>query len=460
VTEHERAKVRRVGTTADAVRDAVALHRAGRLDEAESIYATVLAVDPDQCDCLHNLSLIRRHQGRLPEALSLILRARGADPSSAQIHDTLGNTLLRLNRPEEAIACYRRALELKPDSVECYNNLATALAALNRPREAIASYRQALAHRPDHPEVHYYESLEHLRLGNFDQGWRQYEWRWLRQDAARFRRNFAQPLWLGAESLAGKTILLHADQGMGCTLQFIRYLPMVARHAGKVVVEVQRPLVPLLRQMAGAAAVCARGDALPPFDRHCPLLSLPLACGTTVESIPAKVPYLEAPPFDRGRWAEVDALPRPRRVGLVWAGNAGHSNDHNRSVPLGRLADLLRLPNARFVSLQKELRDGDGEILNAMNVLRVGERLQDFAETAAVISQLDLVITVDTAVAHLAGALAKPVWIMLPFSADWRWFLDRTDSPFYPTARLFRQPAIDDWDGLVLSLIQALNAAA
>jgi hypothetical protein len=396
----------------------------------------------------------------LSEALSLILRARETDPSSAQINGTLGNTLLRLNRPEEAIRCYRRAIELKPDSVEAYCNMANALAALNRTHEAIAHYRQALAHKPDQPEVQYCESLEHLRLGDFDQGWRQHEWRWLRRDAAPFRRNFGQPLWLGGESLAGKTILLHADQGMGCTLQFIRYLPMVARQAAKVVLEVQRPLVPLLQRMTDAAAVCGRGDALPPFDRHCPLLSLPLAFGTTVESIPAKVPYLEAPPFDSGRWPEIDALPRPMRIGLVWAGNEGHSNDHNRSVPLGRLVPLLRLPDARFVSLQKELRDGDAGILNEMNVLRIGEGLRDFAETAAVVSQLDLVITVDTAVAHLAGALARPVWVMLPFSADWRWFLDRADSPFYPTARLFRQTAIGDWDGVVSSLSQALNAAA
>jgi Tetratricopeptide repeat/Glycosyltransferase family 9 (heptosyltransferase) len=457
VTGHERAPTRRVGTPAEAVRDAVSLQLAGRLNEAEAIYAAVLAVDAGHFDSLHNLSLIRRHQGRLSEALALILRACETDPSSAQANDSLGNTLVRLNRPEEAIRCYQRAIALKPDFVEAYSNLAGALAALNRPREAIAQYRRALAYKPDHPEVQYYESLEHLRLGNFDQGWRQYEWRWLRRDAAPFRRNFVQPLWLGAESLDGKTILLHADQGIGCTLQFIRYLPMVARQAAKVVLEVQRPLVPLLKRMTDAAAVCARGDPLPPFDRHCPLLSLPLASGTTVETIPAQVPYLAAPPTDRARWAAIGSEPGPMRIGLVWAGNKGHSNDYNRSVPLRCLLPLLRLPETRFVSLQKELRDGDDRILNEMNVLRIGEGLQDFADTAAVVSQLDLVITVDTAVAHLAGALGKPVWIMLSFSADWRWFLDRADSPFYPTARLFRQTAIDDWDGVVLSVSQALN---
>jgi hypothetical protein len=246
---------------------------------------------------------------------------------------------------------------------------------------------------------------------------------------------------------------------MGCTLQFIRYLPMVARQAAEVVVEVQRPLVPLLKNLAGAAAVCARGDPLPPFDRHCPLLSLPLALATTVESIPAAVPYVSAPPADISRWRDRIAAGDAMSVGLAWAGNKGHSNDYNRSLPLARLIPLLRLSGLHFVSLQKELREGDARILDSMKVARLGESVENFAETAAIVSQLDLVITIDTAVAHLAGALARPVWILLPFSADWRWFLDREDSPFYPTARLFRQRAIDDWDGVVARVSAALSAA-
>ena len=458
VSAHQRSTTRRVGTPDEAVRDAVALQLAGRFDEADAIYAAVLAVDATHFDSLHNLSLIRRYQGRLPEALSLTLRAREIRPGSAEVHDSLGSLLLRLNRPEEAVLCYQRAVALKPDFVKAYSNLAGALAALNRPREAIAQYRRALAHKPDYAEVQYYESLEHLRLGDFDQGWRQYEWRWLRQDAAAFRRNFVQPLWLGAESLAGKTILLHADQGLGCALQLVRYLPMVARAGANVILEVHRPLVRLLQQATDAAAVCTRGDALPPFDRHCPLMSLPLAFGTTVETIPMEVPYLAAPPADLARWAELGAERGPMRIGLAWAGNKGPANDHNRSVPLRSLLPLLGLPGLRFVSLQKALRDGDETILDEANVPRLGEGLQDFADTAGLVSQLDLVISVDTAVAHLAGALAKPVWIMLPFSADWRWFLDRTDSPFYPTARLFRQTAIDDWDGVVASITAALES--
>jgi Tfp pilus assembly protein PilF len=448
----------RTVTLPEAVRDAIALQLKGRLYEAEQIYAAVLAVDDRNFDSLHNLSLIRRQQGRLNESLSLILRAREVNPNLPQVHDSLGNTLLRLNRPEQAIACYERAIALKPDFAEAYSNLAAALVALNRSAAAISRYRQALAYKPGFAEVQYYESLEHLRIGDFDNGWRQYEWRWLREDATAFRRNFAQPLWLGSESLSGKTILLHADQGMGCTLQFIRFLPMVARQAAKVIIEVQRPLVPLLTGLAGAAAVCARGDPLPPFDRHCPLLSLPLALGTTVETIPAAVPYISAPPADISRWRDRIAAGDAISVGLTWAGNKAHSNDYNRSVPLERLLPLLRLSGLHFVSLQQELRDGDARILDSMNVARLGESLQNFAETAAIISQLDLVIAVDTAVGHLAGALASPVWILLPFSADWRWFLHRDDSPFYPTARLFRQRAIDDWDGVIARVREALGS--
>ena len=433
----------------------MSLHRAGRLSQAEQIYLVVLAVEPRNFDCLHNLSLIRRQQGRLDEALALAARAHDADPRSPRAHDTLGSTLLR-NRPEEAIAAYDQAIALKPDFAEAHSNLAGAFAAQNRTAGAIASYRRALGYNPALAEVQYYESLEHLRLGDFATGWRQHEWRWLRRDAAPFRRNFAQPIWLGGESLKQKTILLHADQGMGCALQFVRYVPLVAELGAEVVVEVQRPLLSLIKQMPGASGVYARGDPLPPFDRHCPLMMLPLAFGTTLDSIPARVPYIPVPSIEVAGLLDKTAGAAPS-VGLVWAGNAAHANDHNRSIPLRRLLPPLERRGVNFVSLQQPLRDGDARILDAAGVRRVGERLQDFAETAAVVSRLDLVITVDTAVAHLAGALGKPVWVLLSFATDWRWFLARDDSPFYPTARLFRQPAPGDWDTVASRVGAALS---
>jgi tetratricopeptide (TPR) repeat protein len=261
VPDQQRSDPRqRVGTLTEAVKDAVSLQIEGRLPEAEKIYAAVIAVDACHFDSLHNLSLIRRRQGRLDESLSLIRRALQVDPNSWQALDSMGNVLLTLNRPVEAIACYERAIALKPDAVEAYSNLGGALVALNRPKEAISRYQQALGYKPDYAEVQYFESLARLTIGDFDDGWRKYEWRWLRKDATAFRRNFAQPLWLGSESLADKIILLHADQGMGCTLQFVRYLPLVAQQAAGVVLEVQRPLVPLLRGLPGVAAICARGD--------------------------------------------------------------------------------------------------------------------------------------------------------------------------------------------------------
>jgi Tfp pilus assembly protein PilF len=448
----------RTATMPQAMAEAVALQRQGRLPEAATIYAAVLAADGNHVDALRNLSIIRRHERKFDEALALIRRAIAVAPKSAEAHDQLGNILQALNRPAEAIGWHERAIALRPDYVEAYNNLGIALAALHRLADAIAQYEKALALKADYAEVHYNESIARLGLGDFAAGWRKYEWRWDRFNSQHQRRNFPQPLWLGGESIEGKTILLHADQGLGCTLQFIRYLPLVARRGARAVIEVQRPLVPLLAGLPDAPAIVARGDRLPDFDFHCPLLSLPLAFATTIETIPADVPYLAAPAPEIARWRA--QLPRDGAalVGLAWAGNPGHANDHNRSIALRHLLPLLRMPGIRFVSLQHELRAGDAQLLDQANVLRIGERVANFADTAAVVSCLDVVITVDTAIAHLAGALGKPTWVLLPFSPDWRWFLDRSDSPFYPTARLFRQPAADDWESVAAQVGDALNA--
>jgi Tfp pilus assembly protein PilF len=458
VTLTETASHTRTATLPQAMAEAVTLQRQGRLQEAATIYAAVLAADGNHVDALRNLSIVRRQERKFDEAIALIRRAIVVAPNWAEAHDQLGNILQALNRPAEAIDWHQRAIALRPDYVEAYNNLGIALAALHRPADALVQYEKALALKPDYAEVHYNESIARLGLGDFAAGWKKYEWRWERANSQQQRRNFSQPLWLGEANLAGRTILLHADQGLGCSLQFIRYLPLVARRGGKAVVEVQRPLVPLLAGLRDASAIVARGDRLPDFDCHCPLLSLPLAFNTTMATIPADVPYLAAPAPEIARWRAL--LPRDGAplVGLAWAGNPGHANDHNRSVALRRLLPLLRMPGIRFVSLQHELRAGDAQLLDPANVLRVGEQVANFADTAAVVACLDVVITVDTAIAHLAGALGKPTWVLLPFSPDWRWFVDRADSPFYPTARLFRQPAADDWESVVAQVGDALNA--
>jgi Glycosyltransferase family 9 (heptosyltransferase) len=272
------------------------------------------------------------------------------------------------------------------------------------------------------------------------------------------RRNFAQPLWLGSNDVAGKTILLHGEQGFGDVIQFCRYVPLVAERAARVILEVPDSLHELVGTLSGSAQIVSRGEPLPQFDLHCPPLSLPLAFKTRLASIPSAIPYLRATPSAVRSWS---ARLGPRKhfsVGLVWSGRPDHKNDHNRSLKLSTLLPLLDC-DASFISLQREVRPGDTAALkDRTDLLHFGDELNNFSDTAALISNLDLVISVDTSVAHLAGALGKPVWILLPYVPDWRWLLDREDTPWYPTARLFRQNHIRSWDDVITRVHDSLTA--
>ena len=298
--------------------------------------------------------------------------------------------------------------------------------------------------------------MARLSLGDFAAGWRAYESRWHVGWLASQRRDYGAPLWLGKDSLDGKTILLHAEQGLGDTIQFLRYAPLLAAQGATVVLEVQQPLVRLLSNVCGVAKIFARKERLPHFDFHCPLLSLPLACGTTLETIPAKIPYVAPLQADVAQWHA--RLPRQRpRVGLVWSGERSHDNDLNRSMRFEALLPLLDLPGVSFASLQHEVRDEDKALLGARcDVARIGAEFGDFADTAAAVAALDGVIAVDTAVAHLAGAMGKPLFLLLPYAADFRWLRGRCDSPRYPSARLIRQPQFGDWDGAIRLLRREL----
>jgi hypothetical protein len=294
-------------------------------------------------------------------------------------------------------------------------------------------------------------------MGDFERGLAKYEWRW-KNDLLELRgRDFAQPLWLGEGKIADKSILLHSEQGLGDTIQFCRYAPLVAARGARVLLEVPAPLHTLMTSLHGVGQIVSRGEALPDFDLQCPLLSLPLAFGTEIETIPSSVPYLQALPADVEKWRErLEHSPRPR-IGLAWSGRSAHKNDHNRSISLIALLPLLNV-GATFVSLQKDVRPGDAKVLGQRpDILDYGEALNDFSDAAALIANLDLVISVDTSVAHLAGALAKPVWALLPYVPDWRWLLDREDSPWYPTARLFRQDETRAWGNVIVSVHGALN---
>jgi hypothetical protein len=311
--------------------------------------------------------------------------------------------------------------------------------------EALSVCQRAIQLRPDHAGAHWNKSLVLLLKGDFAQGWAEYEWRWQSKDFRSPRRDFPQPQWRG-EDPSGRTILLHAEQGFGDTIQFIRYAPLLAGRGARVIVECQPELQRLLGGVEGIQHLTARGEPLPPFDLHTPLLSLPLAWGTRVKTIPGNVPYIKPDPALVGAWRGRLAGDSALKVGLVWAGSPIRKDDRYRSLPLSSLAPLAGVKGVSFYSLQKgKATEQAQNPPPGMNLIDMTEEIKDFADTAALISHLDLVITVDTAVAHLAGAMAKRVWTMLEFVPAWRWLLNREDSPWYPTMRLFRQPAIRDW---------------
>jgi tetratricopeptide (TPR) repeat protein len=431
-------------------------HAMRQFERALVSYDEGLRLAPHDSELLNRRGVALLELGRPLEALENFKRVLAADPGHCDALGNRGNALLKLNRPAAALADYDTALQRAPDNAQLLTNRAVALRRLDRPHEAVMSAKRALVQRPDFAQARFVESVARLTLGDFS-GWGGYEARWSVGLLASQRRSFTAPLWLGEGSLDGKTILLHAEQGSGDTIQFVRYAPLLAaRGATKIIVEVQRELVRLLSCIAGIAVV-ARGDILPPFDYHCPLLSLPLAFATELATIPAGIPYIAPTDADRAPWRQRLPARRPL-VGLAWSGARVHDNDLNRSLGFGTLAPLLDQPGLSFVSLQRDVREDDAPLLQARpDVLALGTAFGDFADTAAAIASLDAVVAVDTAVAHLTGAMGKPLFLLLPFAADFRWLRERQDSPWYPTARLYRQPRFGDWDSAVAALRQDLR---
>jgi len=437
---------------------AIALERLKRLDEALASYDRALALRPNFAEALINRGGVLRELERFDEALASCERAIALQPNLAKALATRGNILNGLKRFDEALASYDRVLVAQPDDAEVHYNRGITLTSLKRIEAALASYGRAISLRPDYAEAHWNEALLRLLSGDFSGGWSKYEWRWKKDASPPTNRIFSKPLWLGEDTIRGKTILLHSEQGLGDAIQFCRYVPLVAARGASVVFEVERGLLKLMNEFAAPAQVISRGYALPDFDFHCPLLSLPLAFGTRLETIPSSVPYLQAPPQTPANWR--DRLgPRDRpRIGLAWSGSTLNTRDRERSIVLRDLLPLLEF-NATFVSLQKDVRSTDAALLKERSdVLNFVDELRDFSDTAALISELDLVISVDTSVAHLAGAMGKPVWTLVTHIPDWRWLLDRDDSPWYPTMRLFRQPHVGDWQSVIVSVREALNA--
>jgi tetratricopeptide (TPR) repeat protein len=432
-----------------------------RREEAIQSYDKALALSPYDLSVLKDRGIALLALKRGEDALACFDRALAIKPGDPYLVFKRGSALISLNRYEEALDCFDQAFAVAPGDADALDDRGNVLAALQRHAEALASYDQALAISPDSAKAHWNRALTLLRVGDFDEGWKEYEWRWKVNASWVPSHDFPQHLlWLGDKPIKGKTIVLHAEQGFGDTIQFVRFLPLVAALGANVVLEVQPALKILLSDVEGADKVIGKGEELPPFDFHCPLLTLPLALKIQVETIPAITPYLSAPEERMALWAS--RLPKSDgpRIGVGWAGNPDFANDRMRSIGLAPLTPLFSLPGFQFVSIQKDLRAGDQEILrNHPHVIHLGDKLTDFSDTAAVMSLLDLIISSDTAPVHLAGALRRPVWILLDQLSDWRWMLNREDSPWYPTARLFRQPKLDDWASVVERVTAELNSA-
>jgi len=427
-----------------------------QFSEALADYDAALLVEPEHFLVHSNRGGALRELRRFDESLVAVDQALLLQPDSAEILTNRGDTLCELSRFEEALSAYDRALEISPNHAGGLANRGNALRALKRYDAALASYAAALETDFELAATHMNESLCRLLIGDLELGWQKYEWRFKSEHMLQHVRAFEQPRWQG-QPLSGKRILLYAEQGFGDTIQFSRYARLLADRGAHVILEVQPALKSLLGQLAGVAQVLSQGELLPEFDYQCPLLSLPLVCATTLTNIPAAPSYLEGEQARVRQWqARLSASGR-LRVGLAWSGNPQHRNDHNRSLLPATLNPLMDVP-VQYVNVQRELRAAtDDAWLAQHGVAHFGEHLQDFTDTAALLSSMDLVITVDTAIAHLAGALGKPVWILLPYDPDWRWLTERDDSPWYPSAQLFRQTARGDWDGVIERVVERLR---
>ena len=433
----------------------IALRALRRPAEALACNQRALALHPESDLAAMNIGVALLDLRRPAEALPFIERAVAALPDNALAHANHAAVLHGLQRPVESLTACDRALALDSGIASVHANQGCAYAELNRTEEALASYAAALACEPDLADAHFGAALCHLVRGDFAKGWPAYEWRWQRHGLEPLKA--CQPLWRG-EDLAGKTILVVAEQGLGDTLQFVRLLPLLMARGAHVLAAVPRALLPVMPPAQPGLRFIVEGEAFPPHDFACPMLSLPLALGLDLATIPAAVPYLTA----AAEWAEpwharLGRKTRPR-IGIAWSGSKGHVNDANRSIPLARFATLFN-DGCDVVSLQPEVRSSDEAAMAAWTGLRdVRDKLTSFQATAGLMATLDLVVTVDTSVAHLAGGLGYPVWVLLPFAPDWRWLTGRSDSPWYPTARLWRQHELGNWDGVFAAIRHEINA--
>jgi Tfp pilus assembly protein PilF len=481
------------GVPVKTVRDALAIAeghlQGGDFPRAEQAYADVLKIAPYSAEAWFFLGLIRQQHEKFADAARHYEHALRLAPRFPEARNNLGVALQELGRIDEAEACFREALRLDPDYVEAHNNLGNALQDQGRLAEAEAAYRQALLRRPgyidalhhlgnalggqgrareavecyeevlrlepDHGKVHLCRAMAWLQSGDYIRGWAEYEWRL--KCKGQSIPPMSQPFW-GGEPLDGRTILILAEQGLGDTLQFIRYATLVAKRGGRVIVACRQPLERIVASCPGVERVISEKMAVPEFDCYAPLLSLPRVFRTSLESVPAEVPYLAADPALVARWRDELGPIGGFKVGVVWQGNPDHSKDRERSFRLAQLGPLARVPGVRLFSLQKGPGSEQlGEVEVDFPITDLGRRLDDLVVTAAVMRSLDLVVSPDTSPAHLAGALGVPVWLALPAAPDWRWLRGRDDSPWYPTMLIFRQRKWGDWEDVLERMARELE---
>lgn len=429
---------------------------AGQFEQAVESYRKSIELDPSAKDAFLNLIAVLVDRGRLDESLHALHEAarRGHDTSG-----TLAAIIPALDREfrfDESIAIARVALEKQPNDIALLTLLGNSLHAAGRMHEALRCYEEVQRHGPHSPESHWNRALVLLTLGDYAEGWKEYEWRWQCQNFPYKRQQFPQPIWDGSD-LTGRTILLDSEGGFGDIIQFVRYARLLAERGARIILGCPPELKELLRTVDGVHQILTKGDPLPEFDLQFQLLGCPLKFATTLETIPKSVPYINAQQDRVGKFrGRIRADESVRHVGLVWCGRS--MPYPNRSCPLAACKPIFDVPGIQFHSLQRD--DGRAELSAAPQHWKLvdhAEEMRDFADTAAIIANLDLVITIDSAVAHLAGAMGKPVWVMLPYSADWRWMIDRDDCPWYPTMKLFRQSSIGDWAGVMLRISAGLS---
>ena len=437
---------------------ATALSELGRYVQALAGYDQALALDPGYVDAHAYRGNALLGLGQTDAAIASFDRALTLDPAMASAFVNRGNAFLQKDAYTLALTNYDQAIDLQPGNVLAHSNRAVALKHLHRHEESLASSKAAIRLDPSCLDAHFNLALSNLLCGDLEQGFRGYQVRWKTATFAPTKRQFQQALWLGDAPIAGKRLLVHNEQGLGDSIQFCRFVTSAAQAGAQVIYEVEAPLYGLMQSLGGVHTLVRQREPLPAFDYYCPVMSLPVALGTRLDNIPAPTPYLRAPAAKLLQWKQrLGTAPGPR-IGLIWSGSPSHKGDRHRSIALGALLQALPL-GPQYISLQKELRQNDATALAQVPGLQhFGDEIVDFSDTAALCTLMDLVIAVDTSVAHLTGALGTPIWLLLPHLPDWRWLLDRSDTPWYPQMRLFRQENVGDW-GPVFDRVHAQIAS-